>query len=601
MSSIEKEIIAEKKKLSVLMREKYSVDAYQREYKWERKHIEQLLVDLEASFISNYEPSHSMANIADYNGYYLGPIVVCKNGRNRSIVDGQQRLTSITLLFIYLNSLQKDCLDPEEIDSLIFSKKAGVNSYNLDIPQRKNVLDHLYKNEEYNITEVTDVSVVNMYNRYWDIYNLYPDSLKGRVLPLFIEWLKENVVFVEILAHSSENAYTIFETMNDRGLNLTPAEMLKGYILSNISDQDKVEEIDKLWKEQIAKLHKYSAQEEQEFLKAWLRGVYADSIRASVKGAENEDFEKIGTRFHTWVKDNHKRIGLKDSESFYLFIKGEFKYYSELYQLILNSEFEYFEELEILFLSSDWCLANSLAYPLLLASIDKLDDLQTVHAKLNAVYRFLDIFTVARSINYKSNSQAVVRQFVYSLIKEIRNTNLNQLKAILKEKLTGVGDQISGLMYYSCRLDNKRFTQYLLARITFYLERYNSNPIDFTDLMPSRKKNRYVLAPIIDFADDRYENLFLSEEEYYNTYKQLGNFVLLSNSVYNQFSEDSTLGKFDLLRQSTIFNMTLLKSQNEIGEKLGLLPIDSFTLESIKNRTYQITKIARMIWNPELI
>lgn len=110
MSSIANDITAEKKKLSAMLSEKYTVDYFQREYKWERRHIEQLLVDLEAAFFSNYEYTHTIANIEDYNCYYLGPIVVSKAGRNRSIVDGQQRLTSITLLLIYLNNLQKTCL-----------------------------------------------------------------------------------------------------------------------------------------------------------------------------------------------------------------------------------------------------------------------------------------------------------------------------------------------------------------------------------------------------------------------------------------------------------------------------------------------------------
>lgn len=51
MSSIANDITAEKKKLSAMLSEKYTVDYFQREYKWERRHIEQLLVDLEAAFL----------------------------------------------------------------------------------------------------------------------------------------------------------------------------------------------------------------------------------------------------------------------------------------------------------------------------------------------------------------------------------------------------------------------------------------------------------------------------------------------------------------------------------------------------------------------
>ena len=51
-----------------------------------------------------------------------------------------------------------------------------------------------------------------------------------------MDWLIENVHLVEITAYSDGDAYTIFETMNDRGLSLTPADMLKGYLLANITD-----------------------------------------------------------------------------------------------------------------------------------------------------------------------------------------------------------------------------------------------------------------------------------------------------------------------------------------------------------------------------
>ena len=63
---------------------------------------------------------------------------------------------------------------------------------------------------------------------------LFPDELAASALPYFADWLIENVHLVEITAYSDRDAYTIFETMNDRGLSLTPTDMLKGYLLANI-------------------------------------------------------------------------------------------------------------------------------------------------------------------------------------------------------------------------------------------------------------------------------------------------------------------------------------------------------------------------------
>lgn len=600
MSSIERNIEAHKRTITELLHgKKYTVEYFQREYKWERKHIEQLIVDLEAAFMSNHNDGDTLANVADYNGYYLGPVVLCEIGRVRSIVDGQQRLTSITLLLIYLNNLQRNILEPEEITPLIFSRKGGKNSYNIEVAARAVVLDAVFKNEEFELSDDADPSVKNMYERYLDISNMFPVSLKGEILPLFIEWLKENVVFVEILAYSNENAYTIFETMNDRGLNLTPTEMLKGYILTNIQDNDRIEEINVLWKKHVSNLHRFSLLEDQEFIRAWLRSAFAESIRSTSKGAENEDFEKIGTRFHTWVKDNSKKIGLKEPEAFYYFVKGDFDFYATLYTRILNAERYLTEGLETLFLSSYWSIANSLAYPLMMAPISKLDDEDTVIEKLNIVSKFLDVFTVSRVVNNRSITQTALRYTIYSLVKDIRGRGVDELRNILKGKLAGPTDSIENLVNFTFQYDNRKFIHYLFARIVYYLQTtYANEEISFDELMPSRRRNRYVLAAIADYDFDSYGENFSDEEELFLAYKLLGNYILIPNPIAEQFNQVSTIEKLQLLAHENLLASTLLNNEENAGN-IHLSPIQSIDFESLKARTTAIAEIAKEIWSVE--
>ena len=66
--------------------------------------------------------------------------------------------------------------------------------------------------------------------------DISPDDLRGDALPYFLEWLNEKVILAEITAFS--DADTIFEIMNDHGLSLTPPDMLKGYLLADITDDD---------------------------------------------------------------------------------------------------------------------------------------------------------------------------------------------------------------------------------------------------------------------------------------------------------------------------------------------------------------------------
>ena len=282
-----------------IFQQKYDIDVFQREYKWERKQIEQLLSDLESKFLSEYEEQHERPEVQNYSRYYMGSIIISNKNGKQSIIDGQQRLTSITLLLIYLHHLQKES---SKIENLIFSEKFSLKSYNLDIAERTPCMDALFHNKDFNPAEEGE-SVRNICQRYGDIEEIFPDELKKKALPYFIDWLIYKVMFVEITTYSDEDAYIIFETMNDRGLNLTATEMLKGYLLSNLNSDENKTKLNDLWKKRIADLREIDKEEDAEFFKSWLRAKYAESMRIGKKGSENEDFEKIASRFHSWVRD----------------------------------------------------------------------------------------------------------------------------------------------------------------------------------------------------------------------------------------------------------------------------------------------------------
>ena len=136
---------------------------------------------------------------------------------------------------------------------------------------REPCLKLLFEHGSYETKEKDDETVRNMVERYDDIVESFPEELSKDALPYFIDWFVENVVIVEITAYSDENAYTIFETMNDRGLNLTPSEMLKGYVLSKITDSYQRIEINEICTTQIQKLHTYDETADQSFFQAWFR------------------------------------------------------------------------------------------------------------------------------------------------------------------------------------------------------------------------------------------------------------------------------------------------------------------------------------------
>ena len=85
---------------------RYSIDYYQREYRWQIKQVAELMDDLISRFQEEYEPSHPREAVEGYGHYFLGSIIISHKNSQNYIIDGQQRLTTLTLLLIHLHNLQ---------------------------------------------------------------------------------------------------------------------------------------------------------------------------------------------------------------------------------------------------------------------------------------------------------------------------------------------------------------------------------------------------------------------------------------------------------------------------------------------------------------
>ena len=203
----------------LLKDQKFTIDYFQREYRWQNKHIKLLVEDLTASFLKSHKEANKRSDVASYQNYYLGPVVFSINPDTgkKSIIDGQQRITSITLILIYLNHLQTDNNQKVNISELIFSEKYGEKSFNMSDEAREDCLKSLFEDGEYDVKDSDDETVKNMVSRYEDIAQTFPEEINESALAFFVDWFIGNVVIVEITAYSDENAYMIFETMNDRG------------------------------------------------------------------------------------------------------------------------------------------------------------------------------------------------------------------------------------------------------------------------------------------------------------------------------------------------------------------------------------------------
>src|SRR6266568_9428858 len=284
-------IDAQAKSISdLLSNKKYTIDYYQREYKWGKEQITALMQDLEAKFLENYEEGHEYFRVKSYKHYFLGSIIISEHDTHKFLIDGQQRLTSLTLLLIFLNNLQKQRSSGPKVnlDPLIFSDNFGDKSFNINVAERTACFQALFENQPFE-SEGQPEAVRNIIARYKDIEDNFPASLRNGALIHFMYWLISDVDLIEITTYSDDEAYTIFETMNDRGLSLSQTDMLKGYLLANIHYADERAYANDLWKDRLLELLKLGKEEDADFFKAWLRAKYANSIRERKKDSVKKD------------------------------------------------------------------------------------------------------------------------------------------------------------------------------------------------------------------------------------------------------------------------------------------------------------------------
>ena len=559
MSRLENKIEAKDRTIvEVLDKNKYTVDYYQREYSWQQKHIEQLVTDLTTAFLNEYESRHERTEVENYNSYYLGPFVLSEKGGKRSIIDGQQRLTSLTLILIFLNHLQKDYGVNEAIEGMIFSEKFGKKSFNIDVPERTTGLQALFETGEYNVPDDADASTVNMVERYNDIIEAFPKEIDAQVLPFFIDWFKERVVLVEILAYSDDNAYTIFETMNDRGLNLTPTEMLKGYLLSRFKDNALRKSTNDFWKKAIIRLQGIDKEEDQKFIQAFLRAKYAITIRQGKAGSKNEDFEKIGTRFHNWFRDNLKLVGLgKDSqEDFDRFINKDFKYYFDAYLRIAQARATLTKGLESVHYIEHWGIAASLRDPLLLAPLQPSDSVETANQKINLVAKYIEIFCVRRSINFRTFAATSIRYTIYTLVKELRDKSLEELQEVLENKLTAMDESWEGMHRFRLHGQNKVFVKYLLSRLSGYVDQLAGQSTDFRNYFLKGTGKPYEIEHIWSRHFDDHRDEFEHENDFVEYRNRLGGLVLLPRGTNQSYGDKP----YEVKKQHYIKENLLVKS-----------------------------------------
>lgn len=602
---------------TILTRGKFEVDYYQREYRWGRKQIEQMLMDFYDTFRQYFDPANHSApsEVQKYGYYYMGSII-CTNENTRQVIDGQQRLTSLTLLLIYLRNLQNQTTGvpylPVNIDGLIYKDNFGTMSFNLDVPERNDCMQALWdQNRAYTSDNESNK---NLLARYSDIEELFPDDLKREALPYFIYWLKGKVLLLEIDTPSEDEAHTIFLTMNDRGLSLNSAEMLKAFIIQQVDEADR-DSVNKVWQQNITRIkNAFDSEssgtvkaEDVDFISAWLRAKYSNSIRETKKGAEDRDFELLGEKFHTWVRMNARtEMQLTQPKQYKELVTIEMTLMTNLYLRIKAYSEKLTKGFEAVFYNAH----RDITYQnYLIMSAVRVDDAPAVvDQKIKIVATFIDIFASTRIFNYKKINWNTNKNLLFRVMCQIRNQDVKTIGIKLVSTLQRMSEKLDAIQDFELNQFTGRYMLHMLARLTDYVNVRMGLASQFENYVDRNPKTSYDIEHILPDDYQTYKDLFNDEEDFKNNRRKFGNLILLTsdhNRSYQDMPYDQKVVQYmgdNILAQSLNAgayqnNPKFLALSNEYGFKAYA----QFDKTAIRERLQLYTSLAKSIWNPAVI
>jgi hypothetical protein len=587
---------------------RFAIDFYQREYAWERRQVTELLDDLSGKFLDSYEDDHERGEVGSYGHYFLGSIVICNKNGHRFVVDGQQRLTTLSLLLIHLQHLAKDspALECANVETLVFSTKYGRRSFNIDVDDRAACMERLLNREAFEPSNATE-SVKNIVARFADIREYFPEDLGGRALPYFIDWLCDHVHLVEIEAYSDEDAYTIFETMNDRGLSLRSPEMLKGYLLANIGDEAKQRSVDGLWKRQMLALKELGQEEDVDFFKNWLRARYAETIRQGDRSAENRDYERIGSEFHRWVRDRREQLGLSGTSAFVRFVERDFDFYATQTLAIRRAAKQPMPGIESVYFND--LRGFTTQTQLLLAALSPDDPAADIKRKLALVADYVDIWLARQVWASRSTAQRNAKHGMFGLTRAIRGKSVAELSALLRARLDE--DRVTFARNPDLTANQHNFyaVRHVLARITHWVDIECGVHSHFEDYASSEKARPYEVEHIWPDHPERFRTWFGHDSEFERARNRIGGMVLLQRGTNQSLGDKAYEEKRDayVAQGESILTRSLhpLAYKNNPAFRAFIertaLPFqhhDAFDPQAQQQRQELYLRIAEWVWNP---
>lgn len=215
--------------------EKYYIAPYQRGYKWKSTtkydQVPQLLIDIYKAYIQETEE------------YYLQYITVkgsTDDKKNIEVLDGQQRLTTLSLLFYVAEGVSKNTSNFSNIafGKLKYSRHESSESPEVDIFEE--VIKHL-KDDKLRDNEIETQNMFYLVRAARCIQGFLGKLLDTEKLSAFLEYLKEHVKIILNRENDFSSSEDIFANLNDNKVALTNSYLIKGLLLTLAGRNDKLQ------------------------------------------------------------------------------------------------------------------------------------------------------------------------------------------------------------------------------------------------------------------------------------------------------------------------------------------------------------------------
>jgi len=594
----------------------YYIDFYQREYRWTEAPVKRLLDDIFYKFKEQYERAADLdpgkETITTYPWYYLNTYVTnLVNGRVY-VVDGQQRLTTLSLILVKLHHLAKK--HGSGLAGWIDGKIGGQSGYNrqfwMNHVGHGAVQQALYDGVDTKEIDTTSgVTAQNMVGNY-DIISTWLDrELKDKhSFETFVFYLLHRLVLINLAVEQTEVSM-VFEVINDRGVRLRPYEILKGKLLGQIN---KIE-LDKgdyngLWENKAAEINAFREDELDNFFRFYLKARFA---------ATRKEGQRFDGDYHRemFAPDMDNVLGLLHNPTkVKTFLKGDFTSYSNLYIKLRSaydeeqSDFRAVYYNQLLDLDAPFLLALSACVP-----NDPHEDekIRTLAKEIDRYFSLLQLQSAYDSNEFADSLFPISVAIRGQAPETYRSAFDTELKAMIAARRNMQdAEALSYAAFKQTGINlNTRFKRYFFARIDGFLaENMNLNPKHpIYDLVTKTgAKTGFHVEHILSWNDENKQLFDGDEERFEQERNRLGGILLLkgkdnissNNEPYTDKlkSYANTLYWNETLREDSYKSKLDMKALRE-RYNLDLKPLNQFGPEELEMRHRLLFEIAKVIWN----